>query len=85
MQRGTHPGTIVYVDGTTGAVVDELPISQVPEAGRFVAVGDTLVPVVRVVAMRTGARRCIYEYGPQDELLRATEQHAANRSTGPGR
>lgn len=70
-----HPGTIVYVDGDTGAETEE-DASALPESLRFAETDEGLVPVVRVVARTAGDRRYIREYGPDGELLRSTTQLA---------
>jgi hypothetical protein len=71
----THPGTITYVDGATGAVVNAVPATEVPESLRFIERDGRLVPVVRVVMNQLDAsRREIEEYGPNEELLRRTQQ-----------
>ncbi|AKJ03785.1 hypothetical protein ATI61_11635 [Archangium gephyra] len=73
-QAPQHPGTIVYVDGTTQKETERVNITEVPEALRFAPTPQGLVPVVRVVAYTEGSRRIIREYGPAGELLRSTVQ-----------
>jgi hypothetical protein len=72
--RPQHPGTIVYVDGNTNAVVREGPAADVPESVRFADTEQGRVPVVRVVATTAGDQRFVREYGPAGELLRTTVQ-----------
>lgn len=69
-----HPGTIRYLDGS-GALVDELPIDEVPESLWF---GydelDRLTPIVEVVSREIPGGRELLEYGPHGKLLRVTVQ-----------
>ncbi len=73
-QPPKHPGTIVYVDGTTQKETEQRSITEVPESLRFAPTAQGLVPIVRVVAYTQGDRRSIREYGPAGELLRSTLQ-----------
>ncbi len=73
-QPPKHPGTIVYVDGTTQKETARRSITEVPESLRFAPTAEGLVPVVRVVAYTEGDQRIIREYGPAGELLRSTVQ-----------
>lgn len=72
--RVRHPGTIVYVNGNSGDVVQERNVEDVPEHLRFAKTDKGDVPVVRVVATKTGDTRSIVEFGPSDEVLRTTGQ-----------
>lgn len=69
-----HPGTIVFVDGNTQQVTEEVAASEVPFEIAFVAVAGQYRPVVRVVAFSTPERRVIRQYGPDGELLNSTVQ-----------
>jgi hypothetical protein len=68
----THPGTIEFVDGTTGQVTRTERAEDVPEAIAF-ANGK---PVVRIVLIEIGNRREIRSYGENGEFLSATYQIA---------
>jgi hypothetical protein len=77
MDRTDHPGTILYAEVVDGqeTLLKVEAVAAVPDAMCFVATPDGPVPIVRVVAMRSGpARRIveILEYGPEGRLLRAT-------------
>ncbi len=72
--RPQHPGTIVFVDGDTNAVIREVPASAAPDSVRYADTEQGPVPVVRVVATTAGDQRFVREYGPAGELLRTTVQ-----------
>lgn len=73
MSLPRHPGTIVFVE--TGKTEEQLrPASEVPESVAFVREGDTLVPVVRVVADVVGDQRIIVSYGADGRRLNTTYQ-----------
>jgi hypothetical protein len=76
-QTPQHPGRIVYLDGNTGDVVSEEPADQVPDEFRFAPDEDgALIPILKVVATVSadGRTREIFEFGPDDALLRTTLQ-----------
>ncbi|MCY1021295.1 hypothetical protein [Pyxidicoccus sp. MSG2] len=76
-QAPKHPGTIVYIDGTTQTETERVDISEVPEPLRYAPTKKGLVPVVKVVAYTEGNYRTLREYGPDGELLRSTVQTAS--------
>ena len=67
-----HPGTIEFVDGTTGEVTSTERAEDVPEAIAY-ASGK---PVTRIVITTSGDRREIRSYGENGEFLTATYQIA---------
>ena len=67
-----HPGTIEFVDGTTGEVTRTERAEDVPEVIAF-AGGK---PVGRIVITEAGDRREIRSYGADGEFLTATYQIA---------
>jgi hypothetical protein len=69
-----HPGTITYIDGDTQRSLAVRPVADVPEESRYVKVGDTWVPVVKVVATMVGEQSRVTELGPNDQPLRTTTQ-----------
>ncbi len=72
MISGAHPGTVVFVDGSTGEVTQEKRAEDVPESIRFATLDGRLIPVVRVVAFSEPDRRILREYGPDGQLLRSS-------------
>jgi len=68
----THPGTIEFVDGTTGKVTRTERAEDVPETIAF-ADGK---PVTRIVVIESGDQREIRSYGPDGTFLSATYQIA---------
>lgn len=76
-QAPKHPGTIVFIDGTTQQETGRVDISEVPEPLRYAPTKQGLVPVVKVIAYTEGDRRTLREYGPDGELLRSTVQLAS--------
>ncbi|MDT5047340.1 MAG: hypothetical protein QOE48_5740 [Mycobacterium sp.] len=69
-----HPGTIRYLD-EAGALVNELPIEEVPAALQFAYdENERLIPVIEVVARDVPGGRELLEYGPGGQLLRVTRQ-----------
>jgi hypothetical protein len=71
-----HPGKIVFIDGLTQEVTDEMLASEVPFSIRFVETETGLVPVVKIVSFTTEQQRIIRQYGPDDQLLQSTVQLA---------
>ena len=71
-----HPGKIVFVDGFTQEIMQEVSASEVPFGIRFVETEAGLVPVVKIVNLTTDERQTIRQYGPDGELLRSTVQIA---------
>jgi hypothetical protein len=67
-----HPGTIEFVDGTSGEVTRTERAEDVPEVIAF-ANG---VPVTRIVVLEAGDRREIRSYGADGQFLTATYQIA---------
>jgi len=70
----SHPGRIVFIDGDTGQIVEDVDAAEAPESVRFADGPRGRRPVVKVVATTMGERREIAEYGPDGELLRVTVQ-----------
>ena len=72
-----HPGTIEFVDGTTGQVTREERAEDVPESIRFAGGSDgELRPVTRIVITESGDQREIRSYGADGEFLTVTYQIA---------
>jgi hypothetical protein len=70
-----HPGTIEYVDGTTGAVVYTANAADVDDAIRFAAGPDgEPQPVVKIIITAADGRREIRQYGVDGQLLKTTLQ-----------
>jgi hypothetical protein len=67
-----HPGTIEFVDGSTGEVTRTERAEDVPETIAF-ADGQ---PVTRIVVTESEERREIRSYGADGEFLSATYQVA---------
>jgi hypothetical protein len=67
-----HPGKIVYVDGNTGEVTEEVDAAEVPVSIRFVELEGRVVPVVKIVSYTQDNRRVVEQLGPDDEFLRST-------------
>jgi hypothetical protein len=77
MNAKAHPGTIVFIDGDTSEVIDTMSAAGLPDTMKFEETPEGTVPIVKVVAFTGGDIRRILEYGPQDQLLRATTQISA--------
>jgi hypothetical protein len=71
-----HPGKIVFIDGITQEVIDEMLASEVPFDIRFVETETGLVPVVKIVSFTTEKQQIIHQYGLDDQLLESTVQIA---------
>jgi hypothetical protein len=70
-----HPGTVVYVDGTSGKVVHVADAADVDDAIGFAPGTDgTLQPVTRIVITTVGDRREVRQLGADGALLRTTFQ-----------
>jgi hypothetical protein len=70
-----HPGTIEYVDGTTGKVVHVADAADVDEAISFAPGSDgTSQPVTRIVITTVGEQREVRQMGADGALLRTTFQ-----------
>ncbi len=67
-----HPGKIIFVDGATNQVTNEMDASEVPFNIRFVETEKGLVPCVKVVSYEAEKQRYIRQYGPNDEFLMST-------------
>jgi hypothetical protein len=77
MTDSPHPGTIEFIDGDTGEVVDRAKVADLPPSMCFEKdEHGTRIPVVKIVAHTTADRRTILAYGPKGELLRTTTQLA---------
>lgn len=71
------PEKIVFVDGLTGKVREEVDFEEVPLPIRFADSKDGIsTPVVKIVDITDGNNRTIKQYGADDELLRTTYQRA---------
>ena len=67
------PDHVLYIDGDTQAVLDDVPASKLSDAERFQTVADGgRVPIVKVVIQKMGTMRELHAYGPNGELLRST-------------
>ena len=72
-----HPGTIEYVDGTTGKVTYVADAADVADAIKFAPGPDGVShPVLKIVITQLGDRREIRQLGAGDELLKTTFQIA---------
>lgn len=71
-----HPGKIVFVDGLTQEVTQEVVAFEVPLNIRFVETDAGYIPVVKIVNFTTKDKNIIRQYGPNDELLQSTIQIA---------
>jgi hypothetical protein len=72
-----HPGTIEFVDGTSGEVTRTERAEDAPEAIAFANGEDGRPrPVTRIVVTESGDRREIRSYGADGEFLSATYQVA---------
>jgi hypothetical protein len=70
-----HPGTVVYVDGTTEKVVHVADAADVDDAIAFAPGTDgVLRPVTRIVITTVGDRREVRQLGADGALLRTTFQ-----------
>jgi hypothetical protein len=71
-----HPGTVEYVDGSTGAVVHTASAEDVDDAIKFAPGPDgTQQPVTRIVITTAGGRREVRQHGADGSLLRTSFQH----------
>lgn len=67
-----HPGKIVFVDGATQQVTQEVDAETVPLSIRFAETDKGLVPVVKIVSFMRGEQQIIRSYGPDNEFLTST-------------
>lgn len=71
------PEKIVFVDGITGNIREEVNFEEVPESIRFAESKDGIsTPVVKIVDITDGNTRTIKQYGADDVLLRTTYQRS---------
>lgn len=71
------PEKIVFVDGITGNIREEVNFEDVPESIRFAESKDGIsTPVVKIVDITDGNTRTIKQYGADDVLLRTTYQRS---------
>jgi hypothetical protein len=66
-----HPGTVRFEDADRGTS-NERPVSEVPEGIAFAQVGDSWVPVTRVIARLRGNSQVIDSYAADGSLLSTT-------------
>ena len=69
-----HPGTVVFIDGSTSRETNRVAICDLPPSMCFENTADGPIPVVKIVVHETDHQRLISMYGPNDEFLRSTVQ-----------
>lgn len=73
-KKPKHPGTIIFIDGNTGQITDEMKASEVPDSIRYAEGENGLLPVVKIISTIAGKQRIIRQYGPEGQLLKSTIQ-----------
>lgn len=72
-----HPGTIEYVDDSTGEVTRTVSAEEVPEGIRYAPGPDGRpVAVTRITILTVGPRREIRQFAADGTLLQSTYQRA---------
>jgi len=79
MTGRAHPGTIVFVDESTGKE-DSKPVAQVPESVAFALVDGRRESVVRVVARLGNGTRTLTSYGADGRVLSTLVQRVDGKS-----
>ena len=75
----TLPEKIIFVDGITGEIREEVDFEEVPLSIRIADSKEGIAtPVVKIVDITDGNTRTIKQYGAGDELLRTTYQRSEN-------
>jgi hypothetical protein len=73
--RPPHPGTVEFVDGADGRVIERVPAADMhPEAAYARDEDGGWEPVTVVVITEIGDRRELRQYGVSGRLLTTTQQ-----------
>jgi hypothetical protein len=67
-----HPGKIVFYDGATNKITQEVDATSVPETIAFAEGQHGIRPVVKIVTFERGDQRIIRKYAENDEFLTST-------------